>query len=193
MERAQYLFNTETCDLVVAKIGDELIGHVFVTKFEYPGHGSVCWITQVVVSASHRSHGIGSRLCRIAWSSCTNDFACGLVSSHPHAVRALECATERLCDLDAITEHAAGLIEASDIPYMQNRRVVQHTVDTQFYVDHTEVNQLIKKQVNWTLGELADGHEFFAFTFMSSPRRRGSGSGSLTGSPPKHTKVSSQE
>lgn len=177
--RDQCLFDPATCFLVTAKVGNLLVGHAFSVKFWYEaGGGFVSWITQLCVSTLHRSRGIASALCRHSWD-IDSTFACGLVSSHPHAVRALERATGRLCNPALVMQHADHLITASCIPYMQNSTVSQPagsggcTIDTGFLVDHTEVNKLISTQPNWELGELPEGHEFIAFTFCAStpPRR----------------------
>ena len=65
--REQCLFN-ETCFVVIAtKLVDgeeELVGHAFATRFRYGGSHDVTshdvtWITQLVVSAGHRSRGRG--------------------------------------------------------------------------------------------------------------------------------------
>ena len=153
----------------MASIGDEIIGHAFATTFNYPNYGNVTWITQLVVSSSYRRNGIATRLCRLAWATkepSAEDFACGLVTSHPHAVRALERATGRVCDKAGAEQHAVGLIAASGIPYVQGCTVNDSKIDTQFYVDHTEINKIVREQQrNWVLGDLPDGKEFFAFTF----------------------------
>mmetsp|Transcript_7534 Transcript_7534/g.18680 ORF Transcript_7534/g.18680 Transcript_7534/m.18680 type:complete len:243 (-) Transcript_7534:306-1034(-) len=177
--REQCLFDRDTCFLVTAKIGGVLVGHAFSTTFWYePGGGCVSWITQLCVSAEHRSRGIASRLCRHSWAIDAT-FACGLVTSHPHAVRAVERATGRLCNPTISMQHADRMISASGIPYMQSRTVARPaspggcTIDTGFFVDHTEVNRLISAQPNWHLGDLPEGHEFFAFTFpAATPSRR---------------------
>lgn len=47
--------------------------------------------------------------------------------------------------------------------------MVDCRIDTQFYTDHTVVHELVKAQKNWTLRDLEDGKEFFAFMFTTSP------------------------
>ncbi|GFR41416.1 hypothetical protein Agub_g2099 [Astrephomene gubernaculifera] len=166
--RQQSLYDPERCSLVTAHLGDELIGHAFVTEFEYGSFGSVSWITQLVVRTDQRSRGIGSRLCRIACSPSPKPFACGLVSSHPHAVRALERGVGLRCDVDSIQRHAAGLVAASGIPYVQGCQVVGCCIDTAFHVDHTEVDELARHQAGWALGRLAEGQEYFGFAFAAT-------------------------
>jgi hypothetical protein len=177
----------ESCSLTTATHGSTLVGHVLSAKFQYR-EGTVSWITQLVVHSSYRSQGIASTLCRMAWD-IQADFACGLVTSHPHAVRALERATQRRCDPAVIQQHAEGLIEASGIPYLRGcslpRPGESCAISTGFFVDHTEVNQLLGRMRGWRLGSLLDGEEFFAATFSASSRRstssRSEGGGTSVG------------
>lgn len=173
--RYNYLFD-DTCSLITAKnqIG-ELIGHAFVCTFWYtPGEYFVSWITQLVVRSDSRNRGVAKKICGMALDASYG--AWGLVTSHPHAVRALERSTDRLCDHVLIGQSFKGFIEQSKILYMQNSHVHvdsgECTVDTQFHIDHMEVNRLIDIQNNWTLGQLPDGHEFIAFTFAQSTTLR---------------------
>jgi len=94
------------------------------------------------------------------------------VSSHPHAVRALERAKSKSCDPKEISKHAESLITASGITYVQGCPLVLSAdcsvINTHFFVDHTEVNELLNKESDWKLGPLNDGEEFFAFVFAES-------------------------
>ncbi len=108
----------------------------------------------------------------MAWD-VTAVAGCGIVSSHPHAIRALEKATRRHCKPGMI-EDARSLIAASHIPYLQGRNIHckqpynMCQVDTGFFVDHTNVNQLIPSQPSRLgLGPLEDGNEFVAFTLKT--------------------------
>lgn len=171
--KVQCLFN-ESCTLTTATDNGKLLGHVFSTKFQY--HGDVVsWITQLVVHSDYRNKGIASTLCRMAWNIQT-EFACGLVTSHPHAVRALERATQKRCDPALIQPHAESLIGACGIPYLAGCRLPRPeescAVNTGFFVDHTEVNLLLANTRGWRLGSLQDGEEFFAVTFAASSSRR---------------------
>jgi GNAT superfamily N-acetyltransferase len=144
--RKEYLYKSadksETCSSAMAHIGD------ISTWFWYPpGNGYVTWITQLVVDQQHRSKGIATALIRKAWDT-TQDFACGLVSSHPHAVRALETAIRRLCDPAMTMEHGVQLLELCGIPYLKVCKFLPVpeggcTLNTSYYGDHTEVNQLV--------------------------------------------------
>jgi hypothetical protein len=134
----------------------------------FPGH--VVWVTHFVVHEEHRRKGIAGRMCNLAWDH-DEPFACGLVTSHPYAVRALEKGTNAVCTPSAIALHAKNIVKMSAIPYVQECPLViepsRSIIKTSFFVDHTELNQLIAKEKCWQLGELEDGDEFFAFTFSS--------------------------
>jgi len=95
--------------------------------------------------------------------------AWGLVTSHPYAVKAIETATSRRCDPALIARRAAALVESSRVPYASTHELrcdnSQSLINTQFYVDHSEVNDIISRLNDWPLGLLEDGYEFFAFTF----------------------------
>ncbi|KAK9823617.1 hypothetical protein WJX72_004259 [[Myrmecia] bisecta] len=167
-----FLFKSDTCLLIQADDGDTLVGQAFVCRYQLPGLGQVAWITQLVVHKDYRRKGIGKKLCRMAQGGGDN-FACGLVSCHPYAVRALEAGTGRTCNQEAARRYAADLLSASQIPYVQDCSLDFDSgkclIDTRFFVDHTEVNKILSEASGWRLGPLEEGKEFFAFTF-SDPR-----------------------
>jgi hypothetical protein len=195
--REQCLFNDSTCFLAVALVNDRVVGHAFYTRFwfeplkgvqsmnpcdlQFYNHamaaGHACWITQLCVDKNFRNQGIAKRLCGMVWAA-DDDVASGLITSHPYAVRALEAATGERCQVAAIREHASALISASGVPYVQKLVLESKgvTINTNFFVDHSEINLLIDQEIKrtddgrfpWELGTLPDGHEFFAFTFHSS-------------------------
>jgi hypothetical protein len=133
----------------------------------------VSWVTQLVVHPDYRGQGIARKLCHMAWGP-GGFFAAGLITSHPHAVKALEGATQRECDRALIEEHAPDLVRYSKLPYVQNKQLCcddgKCLIDTQFFVDHTEVERILSRSKGWQLGPLEDGKEFMAFTFAVSPR-----------------------
>ena len=168
--RAQYLYGDNTCTLSTAELDGRLVGYAVASHFPYSG-SNVSWITQLCVNSSHRSCGIGSTLCRWSWD-ITSDFACGLASSHPHAVRALERATQRRCNPELTLQHAQSLVEASAIPYLQGCAIASTgacTINTSYFVDHADVNRLAAAAPDWRLGALAGGEEYLAVTFMRTP------------------------
>jgi len=156
------------CSLVVAKepISGIIRGHVFVCQFPWKD-GEACWITQLVVAANARGNGLATQLVNTAIDP--RALAWGLATSHPHAVRSLERATKTKCNPSLIGLYASSLVEASGIPYVQNRRIVANEsgsiIDTEFFVDHTEVNAFRSKESGWHMGSLNDGEEYLAFVF----------------------------
>ncbi|KAG5178017.1 hypothetical protein JKP88DRAFT_270620 [Tribonema minus] len=171
--RKQFLFDAERCSIIQAEVANQLVGHAFVCHYHIPDTGQVSWITQLVVHSEYRGRGIGKRLCRMAWA-VDRYYACGLVTSHPHAVRALEAATERACDRSLAISSAQALISHSGIPYVSQALVHfeggKCLIDTQFFVDHSEVEAVLSGITHWRLGPLEEGKEFFAFTFAQSPK-----------------------
>jgi GNAT superfamily N-acetyltransferase len=189
--REQCLFDENTCFLAVALVNDRVVGHAFYTRFWFEPlkgepcctaflvthpccfAGYACWITQLCVDKDLRNQGIAKRLCGMVWAA-DDDVASGLITSHPYAVRALEAATGERCQVATIREHASALIAASGVPYVQKLGLASEgvTIDTTFFVDHSEINVLVAEEIKrqdgrfpWELGTLPDGHEFFAFTF----------------------------
>jgi GNAT superfamily N-acetyltransferase len=163
----QYLFKSNTCSLVTAMTTtDELVGHAFVCRFAFLD-GFAVWVTQLVVRKDMRSKGIATEMLAKVWTK--DNVAWGLVSSHPHTVRALERATQRICVPQIINKHAELLMKASEIPYIQGCKFTitesQSVMHTNYFTDHTEVNDYLCKEKTWGLGKLEDGDEFFAFTF----------------------------
>ena len=125
------------------------------------------WITQLVVHKDMRSKGLATEILSKSWTR--DNIAWGLVSSHPHAVRALERAVQRICIPQIISKYATDLIKDCEIPYILNCEISitgsQSVIHSKFFVDHNEVNELLKKEKNWGLGKIDEGDEFFAFVF----------------------------
>jgi hypothetical protein len=97
--------------------------------------------------------------------------AWGIVTSHPFAVRAVEKITGFVCDVMLIAQHAESLVEAAGIPYVDASRLriteSKCVIDTEYFVEHEEVNKLVSVESDWRLGTLNDGEEFFAFVFRN--------------------------
>jgi GNAT superfamily N-acetyltransferase len=165
----QCLFDANCCLSLATTSDGSTVGHAFAVKFQHDGVGCVSWITQLVVHSDFRSHGVASKLCQMAWDVSAVD-GCGIVTSHPHAIRALEKATRRRCK-PGMLNLARSLIAASHIPYLQDKTILcsppgsMCQIDTGFFVDHISVNVLMPAQPSrLVLGPLEDGHEFVAFT-----------------------------
>jgi hypothetical protein len=154
--KSDFLFN-DTCSLVIARtrinatagVSDVIVGYAIYTRYYCePVKGYVGWVTQLCVDSDHRSRGIAKSLCKIACKP--TDQACGIVSSHPYAVRALERATGRQCSPELINQYAKELIECSRVPYVQGKELRicsrMSSINTQFPVDHSELLTLLEKE-----------------------------------------------
>ncbi|KAI0104272.1 hypothetical protein GGR51DRAFT_561081 [Nemania sp. FL0031] len=152
-----------------------LAGHAFACRWSCNGM-TVCWITQLVVRKDYRKRGLATGLLN-AIREDTDDVY-GIVSSHPAAcltaARAFGPTIERV-SLGFITQNAGSIMNASPIAYIryaglrgrlfdtQDFTGLVSGVDTKFLVDHGEpleaLNE-VRKQWDWPLGELPDGHEY---------------------------------
>ena len=193
--RNELLFN-EQCHLVAAYSNEELIGHAMFTRFRYErvegeniakprpsvkeaesDTGTIVWITQLVVHHAHREKGVATDLIRNAYDKKT-DVAAGLVTSHPYAVRAFEKATGHSVVPSTVQKSdVTSLLRASEVPYLQGKRTSvssDHcTIDTKFFADHSEVNEILnKKGPDWLLGPLNEGEEFLAIVSYFAPDTR---------------------
>lgn len=117
--KEQYMFD-ESCCLAMATTlpGGEIVGHAFATSFSAGSGGErFGWITQLVVDERHRSRGVASKLCRLAWDVRATAGCC-IVTSHPHALLALKRATRGDHALGT-AEQARALLDASGVPWTQ--------------------------------------------------------------------------
>ena len=172
--REQCLFDPNTCRLAVARhTSGELAGQVFYCDFLYKpsGHG-VVWVTQLVVSSKYRGCHLSTTML-VQPCANKNIFACGLVSSHPYAVKALESATKTICDHALTLLHANEIVRASRVSYIQDRPMVISMTDTlrrsvmvtDFQVCHKQVDAQRSALADWRLGPLESGEEFLALVF----------------------------
>jgi len=57
------------------------------------------------------------------------------------------------------------------VPYVQGKHLRssadESVIETDFHVDHTEVDALVVQIPAWRLGKLNVGDEYFAFTFKT--------------------------
>ncbi len=132
-------------------------------------------MTQLVVHADHRRRDIGKRLLFSIWEF-SDHYAWGLVTANPYAVRALEKATRRRCDPKRTLQDYEPLLAmaSTQIPYVRTNTecVVDEAtsrINTEFFVDHTDLpymlQDVIKAEAPWVLGEIPEGWEWLAFTF----------------------------
>ncbi|EFJ31759.1 hypothetical protein SELMODRAFT_440007 [Selaginella moellendorffii] len=140
------IFFDDRCFVSLALLENKVIGQAFCRRFWYePLQGDVVWIIQLVRALDGPS-----------------DVAAGLVSSHPYAIRALESATNTRVDPSFLTQHAVGIIRSSQVPYIHKREITGFRINTEFFVDHTEVNAIRDGDPDWMLGSLEDGEEIVA-------------------------------
>lgn len=149
--RTDYLFNNR-CGLVTARADQQLIGHAFFTRFYFLPNGQfeIRWVTQLVVHCDYRRHKVAQNL--LLHSLGTQAQGYGLVTSHPHAVRALERAVRYKC-LNVDPEAAKTILQKSKIPYLHASRVElccdgrRSLVNTKFFVNHTDVEKALQKEI----------------------------------------------
>lgn len=183
-ERLKSLLFDDHCAVVVARVGERIVGHAFFTTFPSPA-GLVRWITQLVVHEEMRGKRIATLLLMHVLGG-DKPYAMALVSSHPAAVRALEGATFVRCTPAVNQRIAAGVLQACTVPYLKGNLASLSAncclVDTAFFVDHANVLELLAKERKnnaddpdraWQLGELPEGHEFLALVELrkASPPR----------------------
>lgn len=175
--RAACLFD-DACGVVLhrdARSG-ALLGHAFFRRFDVAlarggAPGAAVWVTQLVVAASERGKRIATAMLLRLFSRDLVAF--GLLSSHPHAVRALEHAAALRCDRERIAGAAAALQAAAGVPYFRaddidvdgGRCVVRNS----FFADHVGVDAILAEYTGagrpFALGPLGEGEEFIAAVF----------------------------
>jgi len=170
-----YLFDDQ-CGVVQCRdaSGGALLGHAFFRRFTAdttvrgaPLRGPAVWVTQLVVAEGVRGQRLATTM---LLQLCTRDVvAMGLLSSHPHAVRALAHACARPCVRAWIAEAASALALQAGVPYFRATDIRLDgnlcIAQTGFYVDHEQVNAILGLQQPFELGPLEDGQEFIAITF----------------------------
>lgn len=173
--RIREWLNSKSSSVYWAKDDDKLVGYAIAVQVDYPKHGVISWVTQLVVHESYRNQGIAKDLLLTIWGF-SDDFAWGIVSANPYAIRALEKTTRRRAIPLRIKNNLHKIISvgAENIPYITStieNLVNEDTskINTEFPIDHSEVQEMINSVVNksipWTLGSLDEGWEWLAFTF----------------------------
>lgn len=175
----------EDCGVVLHHAGGVLVGHAFFRRFMITCNvggaavaGPVVWVTQLVVATAERGRHVASEmLLRL----CSRDLvAFGLLSSHPHAVRALEHAAHLDCQPKLIAKAAPALQASARVPYFRAEDIIVDTgrcvVSNGFFVDHTAVDDILSAYLAqghpFELGPLDQGEEFIAVVFPTIQRRR---------------------
>lgn len=171
------LLDRDEAYLLMAHHGADIVGYAIGARIAAQD-GFISWVTQLVVHTEHQRQGIATRLLQSAWAF-SDDFAWGLASANPFAIRALETARFRRCAPTVIAENRAVL--AQTLPqiakYLGGPITVdpkRAVIDTAFAVSHATVPQSIAKvsaDVPWTLGTLDEGEEWLAAVFRSQQPR----------------------
>lgn len=142
----------------------------------------ISWVTQLVVHEEYRQHGIGKELLFSFWGF-SNNYAWGIMSSNPYAIRALEKATYRRVEPSLIKSKEKGLrrFGIKNVSYLDkntefNITTKKSSVNTKFPSDISKVNEKLenvtKNDIPWLLGEIEEGWEWFAFTFNTQKKIR---------------------
>ena len=152
---------------------NKLVGHAFYMRRTVQKNKKITWILQLVVDKDYRGNNIGTKLLHSIFG-LSDSFACGLYTSNPMTIKALENATFRHVDVQKINKNIKVLKEAagdvlSGTTWIDN--YYDGVVNTEFYVDHSSLKENIKKAYpggNFPFKETLDeGCEWLAFVFKS--------------------------
>lgn len=165
--------------VLLAHLGSELIGYAIGVR-KPSSRGPISWVTQLVVHGDHPNRRVSTTLLSGVWCFST-DFAWGLASANPKAVRALEAATLRRCEPDIIAVNLEDL--KLTLPQVANYLTGELTIgigmariNTGFYVSHDGLENAVASvsdfERSWLLGTLPEGEEWLAVTFNTQMPRR---------------------
>lgn len=165
----------EHAHIYYARRLEKMIGYAVVLQIEVPDYGVVTWVTQLVVHQKFRNKGIAKQILLSVWGF-TDHNIWGIVTANPYAIRALEKVTRRRVVPDRILkeENLLKKFAYTNISYIDEGTEFElnpstSKVNTQFFVDHSEVPKQIEDVANsapWLLGDIEEGWEWFAFTFQ---------------------------
>lgn len=168
-----------------------LAGNAFACRWVYDKK-TVCWVTQLVVHQDYRERGLAMGLLNqlrhynddIYGLMSSHPAACLAAAKAFGSKRIFIFGVNLILNmigsintirLDFIKEHAEEIMKASPIRYVKDAKLrgsvfnpedasgLVSSVDTGFWVDHTEPIEALawaRDMVDWPLGELHDGHEF---------------------------------
>ena len=186
-----------------------LAGNAFACRWAYDTK-IVCWVTQLVVHPDYRERGLATGLLNqprhydddIYGIMSSHAAAClaaakafGSKRIFVYVVNSMLNVTDSIntVRLNFIKEHADEMMKASPIRYVKEAKLrgrlfnpedfsgLVSSVDTDFWVDHTEPLKVLgwaRDTVDWPLGELHDGHEFLLV--LEAKRRTRSRSQSIS-------------
>ena len=165
----------DNATLYFAKDNDLLVGYAIALQLNVPKYGVISWVTQLVVHEMYRHQDVAKNILRSIWGFSDN-YAWGIISANPYAIRALEKTTRRRSDPIRIKHNLRKLISIGikHLTYINEKTETFVTsevskINTEFYVDHSDVPEMIENVISdeapWLLGELEEGWEWLAFTF----------------------------
>ncbi len=168
-----------------------LAGNAFACRWVYDIK-TVCWVTQLVVHQDYRERGLATGLLNqlrhydddIYGLMSSHPAACLAAAKTFESKRIFIFVVNLMLNtigsintvrLDFIKDHAEEIMKASPIRYVKDAKLsgsvfdpedtsgLVSSVDTGFWVDHTEPIEALawaRDVVDWPLGDLHDGHEF---------------------------------
>jgi len=177
------------CTYVRYMQNGRLVGNAFACTWTYgSGKKEVCWITQLVVETSMRSQGIATKML-VALRDLDIGYY-GIITSHPYACCAMAHAFENTQRMKKVREYAQDFLhdcgtrflKSSPIEYVRTAKLrhapawdapsytpydgTEYTVNTSFYVDHTEQKAILEAMQgsgkiwgDWDWGDLLEGYE----------------------------------
>lgn len=176
-KRIREILNIDNTDLYYAidTQNNKIVGYAIALRKRIKYLGVFSWVTQLVVHSEHRKKGIAKNLLFSIWG-LSNDYAWGIVTSNPYAVRALEKATRRRSIPLKIKRKIDKIIMVGceSVNYIdENTEYIvdkdNSKINTNFFVSHAEIEKklldVISKETPWLLGDLDSGWEWIAFTF----------------------------
>lgn len=169
---------SENAYIATARKKNEFLGYAIAikkSKNKTDDKYIISWITQLVVHENYRKIGIGKTLLFSFWGF-SNDYAWGIMSSNPYAIRALEKATYRRVQPSIMKKKEKSIIKfgVENVSYLdENTQFVitaqTSKVNTRFPSDISKVNEKLSNVTSpshpWLLGDIEEGWEWFAFTF----------------------------
>ena len=164
--------------IATARKDNKLIGYsIAIKKSKNKTNNKyiISWVTQLVVHEDFRQQGIGKTLLFSFWGF-SNDYAWGIMSSNPYAIRALEKATYRRVNPSSMKKKEQSIIKfgIENVSYLDDKTEFIVTsknckVNTKFPSDLSKVHEKLfnvtKDDIPWLLGTIEEGWEWFAFTF----------------------------
>lgn len=176
--RLQRWIESENAYIATARKNGELLGYAIAikkSKNKTDNKYIISWITQLVVHQDYRKIGIGKTLLFSFWGF-SNDYAWGIMSSNPYAIRALEKATYRRVRPSIMKKKEKTITKfgVENVSYLDENTefVITSTnskVNTKFPSDISKVDEKLTNVTSpshpWLLGDIEEGWEWFAFTF----------------------------